>query len=143
MNTTVPFPAPRGWRGAALVAVMALAATACGRDPAPAGEAPAPAGPRLDFPAKHPIDVELELRAPEDGGRAVPIAGAWRGQVLFDGGAEPVSCAVIRAGGELGPGVTHQAQLRCVSAVALPDDGRRGFLLLEDGAGIGSGTVLP
>ena len=143
------FPAPpgpaalprRSWPVAlALLPVLALAG--CGDPrPAPAG---ATAAQELDFRAKHPIPVRLDLRSSADGGRQVPLAGAWRGRFAFAGAAGQVQCG-LHYGEEraLEPGTSHELRLLCNAAVALPDDGRRGFRVFEDGREIGSGVVLP
>lgn len=102
-----------------------------------------PEAPRLDFTGKRRIPVRLEMLATADGGRAVPIAGAWRGQVEFDGG-DSSQCAIARGAlEEIAPGSRHEVGLVCGAAVRLPEDGSRGFRVLEDGRVIASGTVLP
>ncbi|GGJ98164.1 hypothetical protein [Luteimonas terricola] len=40
-------------------------------------------------------------------------------------------------------GASHELHLVCSAAVRLPDDGSRGFRVLEDGREIASGVVLP
>lgn len=125
--------------------LLPLLLAACG----PASQAPqAPAtaeapAPRLDFAGKARIPVRLEMHPSDDGGRAVPLGGAWRGQLEFDGGDAP-RCGIDRGGlPELVPGSTYEVHVVCATAVQLPDDGRRGLRVMEDGRPIASGVVLP
>ncbi|WP_133000398.1 hypothetical protein [Luteimonas arsenica] len=124
--------------------LLPLVLAACGGAPqsaAPAAAVPEP--PRLDFSGKRPIPVRLDMLATADGGRAVAIAGAWRGEFEFDGG-DRTRCGIERGElAEIAPGSSHEVRLICTAAVRLPDDGSRGFRMLEDGAVIASGTVLP
>lgn len=121
-------------------ALLAAALAACGGGQPPEPVEPAP---RLDFPAKQRFPARLDLRPTAEGGRATPIAGAWRGRFVFDGG-DGTRCGVDSGElPELEPGSSHQVNLVCAGAVALPDDGRRGFRVLEDDREIGSGVVLP
>lgn len=132
----------RSWRRApaAALALAAAALAACGATQPPAGVEPAP---RLDFPAKQRFPARLDLRPTADGGRVTPIAGAWRGRFVFDGG-DGTRCGIDSGEvAELDPGSSHRVQLVCAGAVALPDDGRRGFRVFEDEREIGSGVVLP
>jgi hypothetical protein len=117
---------------------------ACGPAPqqAPVPSAATPA-PRVDFPGKMGIPVRLDLLDEAGGGRATPLAGAWRGEVEFDGGTRS-RCGIDRDGAaDLSPGSSHELRLVCAGAVRLPGDGRRGFRVLEDGRPIASGVVLP
>ena len=127
-----------------LILMLPLTLAACGQAPeqaAPAAAEPAP--PRLDFAAKAPIPARLDLLSAAEGGREYPIAGAWRGEFAFDGG-KSLRCAIDRGGlGELAPGSSHEVHLVCAGSLALPDDGRRGFRVMEDGRAIGWGVVLP
>lgn len=113
---------------------------ACGQAPqAPVAEA---VPPRLDFPGKQRIPVRLHLRGGAEG-RGAAIAGAWRGDVEFDGG-DRSRCAIDRGDlPALEPGSSHEVRLVCGSAVRLPGDGSRGFRVTEDGREVASGTVLP
>lgn len=127
----------------ALALALPLVLAACGGAPQQPEAAATVAPPRLDYPGRHRIPVRLEMRATADGGRVVGIAGAWRGQFIFDGG-DDVRCAVD--GGDAGtiePGSIHEVHLVCSGAVRLPDDGSRGVRVLEDGQEIASGAVLP
>lgn len=127
--------------------LSSLLLAACGATPPDvpdtAATTTAPAAPRRDFPAKMRIPVRLDLLATADGGRATDIPAAWRGQVEFDGGASArCSLSHDNASG-LAPGTSHELKLLCASAVQLPDDGQRGFRVLEEGRVVGSGVVLP
>lgn len=127
-----------------ILLLLPILLAACGPAPqdaaAPSAAAPAP---RLDYPGKLGIPVRLDLLSAAEGGRAAPIAGAWRGEVEFDGGAS-ARCGIDRGGlAELAPGSSHELRLICAGAVQLPEDGRRGFRVLEDGRPIASGVVLP
>ena len=125
-----------------LALVVPLVLIACGgAQPAPEPAAPPP--PRLDFSGKQGIPVRLDLLATADGGRVAAIAGAWRGEFTFDGGGTS-RCGIDRgAVTALQPGSSHEVRLVCTGAVRLPDDGSRGFRLIEDGREVGSGVVLP
>ena len=127
-----------------IMLLLPMLLAACGPSPqdtlAPADAAPQP---RLDYPGKLGIPVRLDLLATADGGRAAAISRGWRGDVEFDGGSA-ARCAIDRGEvEELAPGSSHEVELICGAAVQLPDDGRRGFLVLEDGREIGAGVVLP
>ncbi|HEY4529228.1 MAG TPA: hypothetical protein VIG97_02700 [Luteimonas sp.] len=130
--------------------VLLLSSTllaACGASPQgapePAAATSAAAAPRLDFPAKMRIPARLDLLATADGGRAAAIPPAWRAEVEFDGGTGS-RCGFDRGeAAELEPGASHQVELLCNRAVQLPDDGRRGFRVIEAGRVVGSGVVLP
>lgn len=126
-----------------VVLALPLALAACGgAQPEPVAATVAPP-PRLDFPGKRPIPVRLDMHATADGGRATGIAGAWRGEFAFDGGTTArcgISSGALPA---LEPGSSHEVRLVCTVAVRLPDDGSRGFRLIEDGREVASGTVLP
>lgn len=128
----------------ALALALPLAFAGC--DGSPGGQPEAAATvppPTLDYPGRHRIPVRLDMRATADGGRAYAIAGAWRGRFVFDGG-DDVRCAVDRGDAEtIEPGSRHEVRLVCSGAVRLPDDGSRGFRVLEDGQEIASGVVLP
>ena len=125
---------------AAVVALLAAALAACGGS---RPSEPAEPAPRLDFPAKQRFPARLDLRPTAEGGRATPVAGAWRGRFVFDGG-DDTRCGVDSGDvPELEPGSSHPVHLVCAGAVSLPDDGRRGFRVLEDGREVGSGLVLP
>ena len=126
-----------------IVLLLPMLLAACG--PAPqdaAAPVAATPSPRLDFPAKLKIPVRLDMLATADGGRAVPIPPGWRGEVEFDGGTT-MACGMDRGGAELAPGSSHEVRLFCTRALALPDDGRRGLRVIEDGRPIASGVVLP
>lgn len=124
----------------ALAFALPLVLAACGDPPpAPAAEE---APPRLDFGAKRPIPVQLDLRATADGGRVTPIAGAWRGEFDFDGGTS-TRCAIDSGRVPLEPGSSHRVHLVCAGAVRLADGGGRGVRLVEDGREVASGVVLP
>lgn len=133
MRTTLLFP-------------LVLLLAACAPEPQPQPQPPAaaePAAPRLDFAAKQKIPVALDMHATADGGRAVAISGAWRGEVDFDGG-DRMRCAIDRDGlAELAPGTRHEVYLLCSGAVRLADGGGRGVRVTEDGREIASGLVLP
>lgn len=136
----------RWWPGRrALALALPVALAACGvspQDPQAAATAPLPP-PRLDFPGKHRIPVRLDMRPTDGGGRVVGIAGAWRGEFAFDGGGG-ARCAIDGGAADtIEPGTSHQVDLVCTAAVRLPDDGSRGFRVLEDGREIASGVVLP
>lgn len=111
-------------------------------DAAAAAPATAPA-PRLDFPAKMRIPVQLDLLAEADGGRSSALPRAWRGEVEFDGGARS-RCAIDRGtGAELEPGTRHEVRLLCTRPMQLPADGRRGLRVFEEGRVVATGAVLP
>ena len=83
------------------------------------------------------------MLATAEGGRAVSLPLAWRGEFAFDGGTR-MRCGVDRGDHpEVTPGASHEVHLVCAGALHLPDDGGRGFRVVEDGHGIASGTVLP
>ncbi|MBJ6984941.1 hypothetical protein [Luteimonas sp. MC1750] len=127
-----------------ILLLLPMLLAACGPAPqeAAAPSAAAPAS-RLDYPGKLGIPVRLDMLPAAEGGRAGPIAGAWRGEVAFDGGAT-ARCGIDRGGlAELVPGSSHEVRLICASAVQLSGDGRRGFRVLEDGRPVASGVVLP
>lgn len=122
---------------------LPLVLAACGSPPQESPAAAATPPPRLDFPGKQRIPVRLDMRSTSDGGRPVGIAGAWRGEFAFDGGGAS-RCAVDRGAlASIEPGASHEVHLVCSVAVRLPDDGSRGFRVLEDGREIASGVVLP
>ncbi|MGY0612839.1 hypothetical protein ACW7GZ_09445 [Luteimonas sp. A537] len=123
--------------------LLPLALAACGdATQVPAVATPAP--PPLDYQAKRPIPVRLDMRATADGGRAVAISGAWRGEVDFDGGDPAAHCGIKRDGiAAIEPGSSNEVHMLCARTVRLPDDGSRGFRVLEDGREIASGVVLP
>lgn len=127
-----------------ILLLLPMLLAACGPAPQEAAtpSAAAPAS-RLDYPAKLRIPVRLDMLSEAAGGRAVPIAGAWRGEFEFDGGTT-TRCGIDRGGlAELAPGGSHEVRLICTRAVQLSEDGRRGFRVLEDGRPIASGVVLP
>lgn len=128
----------------AVLLLLPLLLTACGPAPRDAADtAPGAPKPRLDFPGKIGIPVRLDMAATAEGGRPVPLGGAWRGTVEFDGGTTS-HCGIDRGGiAELVPGNGYEVKLICARAVSLPDDGQRGFRVIEDGRPIASGVVLP
>lgn len=129
-------------RSVLLLSSMLLAACGAPQD-APDPTPTAPAGPRLDYPAKMRIPVRLDLLATADGGRAAAIPAAWRGDMEFDGGSS-ARCGLDRGeAGELAPGSSHEVRLICSRPVRLADDGPRGFRVVEEGRVVGSGVVLP
>ncbi|MEN1941454.1 hypothetical protein WCE39_10220 [Luteimonas sp. MJ174] len=145
-KATVDGPAGRRIPGKATrVALLLLPVVlaACGEAAqAPAATIATP--PRLDYPGKSSIPVRLDMRGTADGGRAVAIQGAWRGTVAFDGADDDAHCGIQRGGvAALEPGSSHDVHLICSRAVRLPDEGSRGFRVLEDGREIATGSVLP
>lgn len=117
---------------------------ACGESPPEPAAASAPSAPRLHYPAKQPVSARLQLHATADGGRAAGIPAAWRGEVRFDGGVDANHCGIRRGEHpEIEPGGSYDVELVCAKPVRLPDDGSRGFRVLEDDREIGLGRVLP
>jgi hypothetical protein len=117
---------------------------ACGEAPPERAAVAEPPAPRLHYPAKQPVPARLDLLATGDGGRAVAIPSAWRGEVHFDGGDQGNHCGIKRGDHpEIEPGGSYDVELVCTHAVRLPVDGSRGFRVLEDGREIGSGRVQP
>jgi hypothetical protein len=124
-----------------------LALAACGGAPTAGGDgagqaaAGAAAPKQVSFLGKSHIPVRLALKATADGGRAVPIRGSYRTQVVFaDGQAQ--ECAVSRGDlAELAPGNEYEVSLRCRDSLVL-DAAALSFTVVEDGRDVATGTVL-
>lgn len=140
---TVASAGPGAFTRRVAMLLLPLALAACG-DAAQVPAAATPAPPLLDYQAKRSIPVRLDMLATADGGRAVAISGAWRGEVDFDGDEPNTQCGIRRGGlAAIEPGTSNEVHMVCTQTVRLPDDGSRGFRVLEDGREIASGVVLP
>ena len=131
------------------IAVLALAA--CGGAPTAAGDAagqaaagtaaPKDAPKQVSYLGKAHIPLRLAMKATADGGRAVPIRGSYRTQVVFADGQAQV-CAVSRGDlAELAPGGEYEVSLRCRDSLVL-DAAALSFTVVEDGRDVATGTVL-
>ncbi len=136
-----PLPSPCGWAVAALISACACALhlPALGQE---AASAPAPSTV-FELPAERALPVMITL-LPRGlrSGRDEPLLHRFRPLVQFSGDASPVSCVLLLPDpeGQIAPGQTKPATLRCVLPVRLRAD-QPDFQLKEGSRVIGAGSL--
>lgn len=107
----------------------------------------APPGParRHAYTAREALRTCITLRSQADGGRRTPIYSGYRPEVHLtrdDDARAPLRCAVrLDEDGGAEPGTRVAAALVCDAPVEIGSDAP-GFVLVEGGREVGSGTVI-
>lgn len=114
--------------------------------PAPTERASAAAPPWIHVEAQASLRVQVRLLPMGfSQGRDTPVYTGYRPQLRFPDHREGTSCALSippGIGGELKPGESAEATVRCLDALQLRDD-RRQFQMFQGGRLVGEGQVLP
>lgn len=137
-----------GLRGLSMAALCAAQAASSAPIPAsaPADGASAAALPWIHVEAQAPLRVQVRLLPMGfSQGRDTPVYTGYRPQLRFPDHAEGSTCALTippGVGGELKPGESAEATVRCLDALKLRDD-RRQFQMFQGGRLVGEGQVLP
>jgi len=128
---------------------MAASCAAQAAAAAPASSAlpaSAAAPPWIHVEAQAPLRVQVRLLPPRfSQGRDTPVYTGYRPQLRFPDHPAGSTCALTippGVGGELKPGESADATVRCLDALQLRDD-RRQFQMFQGGRLVGEGQVLP
>ncbi|MBB2484798.1 hypothetical protein H5407_06105 [Mitsuaria sp. WAJ17] len=112
----------------------------------PAGGASAAAPPWIHVEAQATLRVQVRLLPMGfSQGRDTPVYTGYRPQLRFPDHPAGSTCALNippGVGGELKPGESAEATVRCLDALQLRDD-RRQFQMFQGGRLVGEGQVLP
>ena len=129
-------PDDAGPRGPTLDAPCADAAAIPDTPPGPAR--------RQAYAAREALRACIVLRSQGDGGRRTPVYSGYRPDVRLtrDDATEPLRCALrFDEDGGVEPGSRAAASLACDRPVEIGSDAP-GFVLIEGGREVGSGTVI-
>lgn len=131
--------------GLALLAPLLLAACDGRQDPAPAAHVPAAEAERVPprQSARRILEARIDMPATADGGRAAAFPPAWRGEVVFEGGASEQCGIKPLDDGELAPGGSYRVRLVCARRVTLPEAASGRLRVLEEGREVASGSLTP
>ncbi len=112
----------------------------------PAGGASAAAPPWIHVEAQATLRVQVRLLPMGfSQGRDTPVYTGYRPQLRFPDHPAGSTCVLNippGIGGELKPGESAEATVRCLDALQLRDD-RRQFQMFQGGRLVGEGQVLP
>lgn len=112
----------------------------------PADGASAAAPLWIHVEAQAPLRVQVRLLPPGfSQGRDTPVYTGYRPQLRFPDHPAGSICVLNippGVGGELKPGESAEASVRCLDALKLRDD-RRQFQMFQGGRLVGEGQVLP